>query len=99
MFVNVEPEAISAAAATLEGLSMKLQAMVAAASPSLQMIPPAGFEDVSVFASAQHMFNSDNFLMMAEQSILELQRLIIALNEHSMQYTAQDAGNAAVFGV
>lgn len=96
--LNVNPEALIAAAAELDLLAGRLQASVSANSAAIHVIP-SGTEEVSLFAARYFNTVTNTFLPAISQGIAEMQATAATLRQQAATYVAQDLAGGASFDV
>ncbi|OMC13239.1 PE family protein [Mycolicibacter heraklionensis] len=97
-FVNTQPEALSAAAATLSGIGTALSAQnVAAAGPTTGVVPAAA-DEVSALTAAQFIAHASMYQQVSSQAAAIHEMFVATLNASSTSYAATEAVNAAAAG-
>ncbi|WP_305093387.1 PE domain-containing protein [Prescottella sp. R16] len=87
--VFVDPDVLVAAAAELDALAVRLQTVVAAATPALT-VPPSGSEEVSVLAAGYFNRLAESFGPAAARGIEELTAAAATLRAQAAAYRDGD---------
>src|ERR1700678_477231 len=94
-FVNAQPEAISAAAGTLNGIGSALNAQNAAASAPTTGVVPAAADEVSALTAAQFGAHAQLYQAVSAQAAAIHEMFVSTLGTSAGSYAATEAANAA----
>jgi PE family len=97
-FVTTQPEALAAAAGTLQGIGSSLSAQNAAASAPTTGVVPAAADEVSALTAAQFAAHAQMYQAVSEQAAAIHQLFVSTLGISSGSYAATEAANAAAAG-
>jgi hypothetical protein len=92
--VNVQPEAILAAAGTLNGIGSALNAQNAAAVAPTTGVVPAAADEVSALTAAQFVAHAQLYHAVSAQAAAIHEQFVNTLTTSSASYTATEAANA-----
>jgi hypothetical protein len=97
MTLQVVPEGLAAAAASLESLAARLAAAHAQAAPLISAVLPPAIDPVSLQTSAAFSTAGSQHQMVAAQGVEELGRSGIGVGEAGASYEVGDAAAAASY--
>ena len=97
-FVNTQPEALSAAAGTLQGIGAALSAQNAAAAAPTTGVVPAAADEVSALTAAQFAVHAQLYQAVSAQAAAIHEAFVNTLGISSASYAATEAANAASAG-
>lgn len=97
-FVTTQPEALSAAAGTLQAIGSALNAQNAAASAPTTGVVPAAADEVSALTAAQFAAHASLYQSVSAQAAAIHEMFVATLNGSSQSYAATEAANAAAAG-
>jgi hypothetical protein len=97
-FVTTQPEALAAAAGTLQGIGSSLSAQNAAAAAPTTGVVPAAADEVSALTAAQFAAHAQIYQTVSEQAAAIHQLFVNTLGISSGSYAATEAANAAAAG-
>ena len=97
-FVNAQPEAISAAAGTLNGIGSALNAQNAAAVAPTTGVVPAAADEVSALTAAQFVAHAQLYHAVSAQAAAIHEQFVNTLTTSSGSYAATEAANALAAG-
>jgi hypothetical protein len=97
-FVNTQPEALSAAAGTLQGIGAALSAQNAAAAAPTTGVVPAAADEVSALTAAQFAAHAQLYQAVSAQAAAIHEAFVNTLGVSSASYAATEAANAASAG-
>jgi len=97
-YVTTHPEALAAAAATLQGLGSALSAQNAAAAAPTTGLVPAAADDVSALTAAQFAAHAQIYQAVSAQAAAIHQTFVNTLGISSGSYAATEAANAIATG-
>ena len=97
-FVTTQPEALTAAAGTLQGIGSSMSAQnAAAAAPTTGVVPAAAYE-VSALTEAQFAAHAQMYQAVSAQAAAIHEMFVNTLGISSGSYAATEAANAAAAG-
>jgi hypothetical protein len=95
-FVTTQPEALSAAATSLQGIGSGLNAQnAAAAAPTTGVVPAA---EVSALTAAQFVAHAQLYQAVSQQAAAIHEMFVNTLGTSAGSYAATEAANAAAAG-
>jgi hypothetical protein len=97
-FVTTQPEALAAAAGTLQGIGSSLSAQNAAAAAPTTGVVPAAADEVSALTAAQFAAHAQMYQVVSAQATEIHQMFVNTLGMSSGSYAATEAANAAAAG-
>lgn len=97
-FVNAQPEAISAAAGTLNGIGSALNAQNAAAVAPTTGVVPAAADEVSALTAAQFAAHAQLYHAVSAQAAAIHEQFVNTLTTSSSSYAATEVANALAAG-
>ena len=97
-FVTTQPEALTAAAATLSGIGSSLSAQNAAAAVPTTGVVPAAADTVSALTAAQFAAHAQMYQAVSAQASAIHEMFVSTLGVSSGSYAATEAANAAAAG-
>jgi PE family len=97
-FVNTQPEALSAAAGTLQGIGAALSAQNAAAAAPTTGVVPAAADEVSALTAAQFAVHAQLYQAVSAQAAPIHEAFVNTLSVSSASYAVTEAANAASAG-
>lgn len=97
-FVTTQPEALSAAAGTLQGIGSALSAQNAASAAPTTGVVPAAADEVSALTAAQFAAHAQMYQAVSAQAAAIHEQFINTLSMSSGSYAAAEAANAAAAG-
>jgi hypothetical protein len=95
-FVTTQPEALAAAAGTLQSIGTALSAQNAAAAAPTTGVVPAAADEVSALTAAQFAAQAVLYQELSAQAAVIHQQLVEVLATSAGSYAATEAANAAV---
>jgi pyridoxal/pyridoxine/pyridoxamine kinase len=97
-FMTTQPEALAAAAGTLQGIGSTLSAQNSAAeAPTTGVVPAAG-DQVSALTAAQFAAHAQMYQAVSAQAAAIHEAFVNTLSLSSGSYAATEAANAAAAG-
>ena len=97
-FVTTQPEALSAAATSLQGIGSGVNAQNAAcAAPTTSVVPPAA-DEVSALTAAQFVAQGQLYQAVSAQAAAIHEAFVNTLGTSAGSYAATEAANAAATG-
>jgi hypothetical protein len=97
-FVTTQPEALAAAAGTLQGIGSSLSAQNAAAAGPTTGVVPAAADEVSALTAAQFAAHAQLYQAVSAQASAIHELFVNTLGISSGSYAATEAANAAAAG-
>lgn len=94
-FVLTQPEALAAAAATLQGVGSAMSAQNAAAAAPTTGVVPAAADEVSVLTAAQFAVHAQMYQAVSAQAASIHEMFCTTLGISAGSYAATEAANAA----
>src|SRR6201994_4218116 len=94
-FVTTQPEALSAAATSLQGIGAGLSAQNAAAAAPTTGVVPAAADEVSALTAAQFAAHAQMYQAVSEQAAAIHELFVNTLATSSGSYAVTEAANAA----
>lgn len=97
-FVTTQPEALTSAASSLQGIGSALAAQNAAASAPTTGVIPAAADEVSALTATQFATHASLYQSVAAQAAAIHEMFVHTLGISSGSYAATEAANAAAAG-
>ena len=97
-FMTAQPEALAAAAGTLQGIGSTLSAQNAAAEAPTTGVVPTAADQVSVLTAAQFAAHAQMYQAISAQAAAIHEQFVNTLGISSGSYAATEAANAAATG-
>src|SRR6201746_2536589 len=97
-FVTTQPEALAAAAGTLQGIGTTMNAQNAAAAAPTTGVVPAAADEVSALTAAQFAAHAQLYQAVAAQAAAIHEQFVNTLGTSAGSYAATEAANAATAG-
>ena len=97
-FVTTQPEALAAAAGTLQGMGSTLSAQNAAAAAPTTGVVPAAADEVSALTAAQFAAHAQMYQAVSAQATAINEMFVNTLGMSSGSYAVTEAANAAAAG-
>jgi hypothetical protein len=97
-FVTTQPEALAAAAGTLQGIGSALSAQNAAAAAPTTGVVPAAADEVSALTAAQFAAHATLYQAVSAQAAAIHEQFVNTLGISSASYAVTEAANAAAAG-
>lgn len=97
-FVTTQPEALAAAAGSLQGIGSALNAQNAAAATPTTGVVPAAADEVSALTAAQFAARAQIYQAVSAQAAAIHEMFVNTLQMSSGSYAATEAANAAAAG-
>jgi hypothetical protein len=97
-FMTAQPEALAAAAGTLQGIGSTLSAQNAAAEAPTTGVVPAAADQVSALTAAQFAAHAQMYQAISAQAAAIHEQFVNTLGISSSSYAATEAANAAATG-
>jgi predicted DNA-binding transcriptional regulator YafY len=97
-FMTTQPEALAAAAGTLQGIGSTLNAQNAAAEAATTGVVPAAADQVSALTAAQFAAHAHMYQAVSAQAAAIHEMFVNTLATSSGSYAATEAANAAATG-
>jgi predicted DNA-binding transcriptional regulator YafY len=97
-FVTTQPEALAAAAGTLQGIGSTLSAQNAAAAAPTTGVVPAAADEVSALTAAQFTAHAQMYQAVSAQAAAIHEQFVNTLGMSSGSYAATEAANAVAAG-
>jgi hypothetical protein len=97
-FVTTQPEALSAAAGSLQGIGTTMSAQNAAAAAPTTGVMPAAADEVSALTAAQFAAHAQMYQAVSAQAAAIHEMFVNTLTTSSGSYAATEAANAAAAG-
>jgi PE family protein len=94
-FVTTQPEELTAAAVTLQGLGSGMAAGNAAAAAPTTGVVPAAADEVSALTAAQFATHGELYQAISAQAAAIHEMFVNTLGISAASYTATEAANAA----
>lgn len=93
-FVNTQPEALTSAAGTLQGIGSSMNAQSAAASAPTTGVVPAAADEVSALTAAQFAAHAQMYQAVSAQAAAIHEMFVNTLGTSAGSYGATEAANA-----
>lgn len=97
-YVTTQPEALAAAASTLQGIGSTLSSQNAAAAAPTTGVVPAAADEVSALTAAQFVAHAQMYQAVSAQASAIHEMFVNTLGINSGSYAATEAANAAAAG-
>src|SRR6201997_5771690 len=97
-YVTTQPEALAAAAGSLQGIGSALNAQNAAAASPTTGVVPAAMDEVSALTAAQFAAHAQIYQAVSAQAAAIHEQFVTTLGISSGSYAATEAANAAAAG-
>jgi hypothetical protein len=97
-FVTTQPEALSAAATSLQGIGTGLNAQNAAAEAPTTGVVPAAADEVSALTAAQFVAHAQMYQAVSAQAAAIHEMFVNTLGTSAGSYLATEAASAASVG-
>jgi hypothetical protein len=97
-FVTTQPEALAAAAGSLQGIGSALSAQNAAAAAPTTGVVPAAADEVSALTAAQFAAHAQMYQAVSAQAAAIHEQFVSTLGISSASYAATEVSNAASAG-
>ncbi|WP_343602203.1 PE family protein [Mycobacterium sp.] len=97
-FVTTQPEALSAAASSLQGIGASLNAQNAAAAAPTTGVVPAAADEVSALTAAQFTAHAQMYQAVSAQAAAIHEMFVNTLGTSASTYAATEAANAIAAG-
>jgi hypothetical protein len=97
-FVTTQPEALSAAATSLQGIGSGLNAQNAAAAAPTTGVVPAAADEVSALTAAQFTAHAQLYQAVSAQAAAIHEAFVNTLGTSAGSYLATEAANSAAAG-
>jgi len=97
-FVTTQPEALSAAATSLQGIGSGLNAQNAAAAAPTTGVVPAAADEVSALTAAQFAAHAQLYQAVSQQAAAIHEMFVNTLGTSAGSYAATEVANAAAAG-
>ena len=94
-FVTTQPEALTTAAGTLQGLGSAMAAQNAAAAAPTTGVVPAAADEVSALTAAQFAAHASLYQAVSAQAAAIHELFVTTLGTSAGSYAATEAANAA----
>ena len=95
-FMTAQPEALAAAAGTLQGIGSTLSAQNAAAEAATAGVVPAAADEVSALTAAQFAAHAQMYQAVSAQAAAIHEQFVSTLGVSSGSYAATEAANASI---
>jgi PE family len=97
-FVTTQPEALSAAAGSLQGIGSGVNAQNAAAAAPTTGVVPAAADEVSALTAAQFVAHAQLYQAVSAQAAAIHEAFVNTLSTSAQSYLGTEACNAAAAG-
>jgi hypothetical protein len=97
-FVTTQPEAMSSAAGSLQGIGSSLNAQNAAAEAPTTGVVPAAADEVSALTAAQFAAHAQMYQAVSAQAAAIHEMFVNTLGTSAGSYAATEAANAVAAG-
>ncbi|MEO8813731.1 MAG: PE family protein [Mycobacterium sp.] len=97
-FVTAQPEALSAAASSLNGVGSALNAQNASTAAPTTGVAPAAADEVSMLTATQFAAHAAMYQQVSAQAAAIHEMFVATLNSSANSYAAAEAANAAAAG-
>jgi hypothetical protein len=97
-FVSTQPEGLTTAAGTLQGIGLSTSAQNAAAAAPTMGVIPAAADEVSELTAAQFATNAQTYQAVSAQAAATHEMFVNTLGTSSWSYAAAEAANAIAAG-
>lgn len=97
-FVTTQPEALTTAAGSLQGIGSAMSAQNAAAAAPTTGVVPAAADEVSALTAAQFAAHAEMYQSVSAQAAAIHEMFVNTLSTSAGSYVATEAANAAAAG-
>jgi hypothetical protein len=97
-FVTTQPEALTSAAGTLQGIGSSINAQTAAAAAPTTGVAPAAADEVSALTAAQFAAHAQMYQSVSAQAAAIREMFVTTLGTSAGSYAATEAANASAAG-
>ncbi|HEU0190035.1 MAG TPA: PE family protein [Mycobacterium sp.] len=97
-FVTTQPEALAAAANSLQSIGAALSAQNAASAAPTTGVMPAAADEVSALTAAQFAAHASLYQAVSAQAAAIHEMFVATMNASAQSYAATEAANAAAAG-
>jgi hypothetical protein len=97
-FVTTQPEALTAAAGSLQGIGSSMSAQNATAAAPTTGVVPAAADEVSALTAAQFAAHAEMYQSVSAQAAAIHEMFVNTLGTSAASYAATEAANAAAAG-
>jgi hypothetical protein len=97
-FVSTQPEALTAAAGTLQGIGSSVSGQNAAAAAPTTGVVPAAADEVSALTAAQFAAHAQLYQAVSAQAAAIHEMFVTTLSTSASSYAATEAANAVAAG-
>ncbi len=97
-FVTTQPEALSAAAATLSGIGVALSSQNSAIAAPTTGVAPAAADEVSALTAAHFVVHAQMYQAVSAQAAAIHEMFVNTLGTSALSYGATEAANAIGVG-
>jgi hypothetical protein len=97
-FVTTQPEALTSAAGTLQGIGSSINAQSAAAAAPTTGVAPAAADEVSALTAAQFAAHAQMYQSVSAQAAAIREMFVNTLGTSAGSYAATEAANASAAG-
>ncbi len=97
-FVTTQPEALTSAAGTLQGIGSSISAQTAAAAAPTTGVVPAAADEVSALTAAQFAAHAQMYQSVSAQAAAIREMFVNTLGTSAGSYAATEAANATAAG-
>lgn len=97
-FVNTQPEALAAAAGSLQSIGSALSAQNAAAASPTTGVMPAAADEVSALTATQFAAHASLYQAVAAQAAAIHEMFVATMNGSAASYAAAEAANVIAAG-
>ena len=97
-FVTTQPEALAAAAGSLQGIGASMNAQNAAAAAPTTGVVPAAADEVSALTAAQFAAHAQMYQSVSAQAAAIHELFVSTLTTSAGSYAATEVANAAAAG-
>jgi len=97
-FVSTQPEALTVAAGTLQGIGSSVSAQNAAAAAPMTGVVPAAADEVSALTAAQFAGHAQLYQAVSAQAAAIHEMFVNTLGTSAGSYAATEAANAVAAG-
>jgi hypothetical protein len=94
-YVTAQPEALAAAASSLQGIGSTLAAQNAATAAPMTGVVPAAADEVSLVTAARFATHAQTFQTLSKQAAAMHEMFVTTLQTSAGSYAATEAANAA----
>ena len=97
-FLTTQPEALAAAAGTLQGIGSAMSSQNAAAAAPTTGVVPAAADEVSALTAAQFAAHAQMYQAVSAQAAAIHEQFVNTLSTSGLSYGLTEAANAAATG-